>query len=100
MSKEPPLCVDLDGTLLRTDLLLEGVAVLIRQRPSFLFLLPFWLLKGKANLKAEVASRIDFSDALFPVNEEVVEFVRAAKGSRERVLVTGIHQRFADSITN
>lgn len=100
MSKEPPLCVDLDGTLLRTDLLLEGVAVLIRQRPSFLFLLPFWLLKGKANLKAEVASRIDFSDALFPVNEEVVEFVRAAKGSRERVLVTGSHQRFADSITN
>ncbi len=100
MNKEPPLCVDLDGTLLRTDLLIEGVAVLIRQQPLVIFFLPIWLLKGKARFKSEVAARVDISEAHFPVNDQVVKFVRDAKGMRDRVLVTGSDQRFANSIAS
>ena len=99
MAAEPPLCVDLDGTLLRTDLLHEALSVLLRQQPLLVFLLPFWLFSGgKARLKSEIASRVDFSAAEFPVNEQVVEFTRAEQEKRQTVLVTGSHQRFADSI--
>jgi len=38
-----PLVVDLDGTLLRTDLLIESLLLLLKKRPLCLFLLPFWL---------------------------------------------------------
>ena len=43
----PVLCVDLDGTLIRTDLLWECVLSLLKLRPLTLFLLPIWLLGGK-----------------------------------------------------
>jgi len=99
MSAEPPLCVDLDGTLLRTDLLLEGLAVLLRKNPLFLFYIPMWLFRGgKARLKSEVASRVDFSTAEFPFNEKVVEFITQEKSKRQILLVTGSHQRFANDV--
>ena len=46
-----PLCVDLDGTLIRTDLLWESLLALLKQRPLSIFQLPFWLLKGRAYFK-------------------------------------------------
>ena len=41
-----PLCVDLDGTLITTDTLWEGVILLFRQRPWIVLAVPFWLLGG------------------------------------------------------
>ena len=58
---EPPLFVDLDGTLVRTDTLVESVLALLRRRPLMLFVLPFWLLRGKALLKEEIARRVELS---------------------------------------
>ena len=56
---EPPLFVDLDGTLVKTDLLLESLLVLIKTRPRTIVLLFLWLLRGRAHLKAEIARRAD-----------------------------------------
>ncbi len=38
------LCVDLDGTLLRSDLLYESLLTLLASNPLYVFLLPLWLL--------------------------------------------------------
>ena len=54
-----PLVVDLDGTLIKTDLLLESFMLLIKANPLNLVFVFLWLLKGKANLKAEIARRVD-----------------------------------------
>ena len=43
-----PLVVDVDGTLLRTDLLYEAAAALLFRKPWLLPLLPVWLLGGRA----------------------------------------------------
>ena len=43
-----PLVVDLDGTLVGTDLLIESLFVLAKRRPLRLLLVPLWLAKGKA----------------------------------------------------
>lgn len=96
-----PLCVDLDGTLVHTDLLLESTLSLIRAKPLSVFQLPFWLLKGKAHLKAEIASRVDFSKARLPLNLDVVEHIKGAREEgRHVVLVTGSHQLLADAVAS
>jgi hypothetical protein len=46
-----PLVVDLDGTLVRTDLLIECLVALLKDDPLYIFALPFWLLKGRAAFK-------------------------------------------------
>jgi hypothetical protein len=43
-SESVPLAVDLDGTLLRTDLPVESALLLIKQKPWFALLMPLWLL--------------------------------------------------------
>ena len=54
-----PLCIDLDGTLVRTDLLIEAIFSLIKNNVGYVFLLPLWLLKGKAYFKQQIADRVE-----------------------------------------
>ena len=49
-----PLVVDLDGTLLNSDLLIESAMGLFKQHPLSLFRILTWLRRGKAALKAEI----------------------------------------------
>ena len=55
-NSQVPLVVDLDGTLIRTDLLHESVFALLKLNPFYMFLLPLWLLKGKAYMKGQIAA--------------------------------------------
>ncbi|UCF90211.1 MAG: hypothetical protein JSW39_18180, partial [Desulfobacterales bacterium] len=54
----PPLVVDLDGTLIKTDVLVESFWALFTQNPLYIFVLPFWGLKGKAYLKEQISQRV------------------------------------------
>jgi len=99
VAQSAALCVDLDGTLVHTDLLLESALQLIRAKPLSVFAMPLWLLGGKAKLKAEIAKRVDFLDVRLPLNQPVVNFIKAAKKQGTHVvLVTGSHQRLADAV--
>jgi hypothetical protein len=66
-----PLCVDLDGTLIKTDMLWECVALLLKQQPWALALIPFWLLRGRAYLKQRLAARVTLRPATLPYRAEV-----------------------------
>src|SRR6185369_3342480 len=63
-----PLVVDVDGTLLRADLLHESLLLLIWRRPWCLLLLPFWLVRGKAVFKREIARRVTLDVETLPVH--------------------------------
>ena len=76
----PPLVVDVDGTLLRTDLLYESVILLLRHRPWCVFLLPFWLLAGKAALKREIARRVQPDIASLPIHKELLAWLWEERG--------------------
>lgn len=94
-----PLAVDLDGTLIATDLLWEGLFLLLRKNPLYLFLVPFWLAKGPATLKLEIASRVDIDPASLPYRKEVLERLQAERGAgRQVVLATGTPRKFAEHI--
>jgi len=90
-------CVDLDGTLLRTDLLHESVLLLLRGNPLYLFLLPVWLFGGKARLKREVARRVRIDAASLPYDPRVVEHLRSTP-ARPRVLCTASDELLAQPV--
>src|ERR1700722_7461610 len=82
-----PLCVDLDGTLVRTDMLWESVAELLKRRPYDLIMLPFWLLRGGAHLKRQIAARTDADPTQLPYHHEFIYFLRAERGKGRAVLL-------------
>lgn len=95
------LAVDLDGTLIATDLLYECAFKLVRSNPLFLFMLPFWLLAGKARLKHEVFSRVTPDPEALPYRAEVINAVTKAKAQgRKTVLATASCQVHAQAIAD
>src|SRR5260370_12401953 len=94
-----PLCVDLDGTLTSTDLLVESFLVLIKKNPLYAFHCIVWLLRGKAYLKAQIASRVAIDVSLLPYNARLVEFLREEQSSgRDLYLCTASNQQFAEQV--
>ena len=66
-----PLCVDLDGTLILSDLLLESLTLLVKLNPLNVFSIGMWMLRGRVRLKAEVAARVTLNPAALPYNREL-----------------------------
>lgn len=94
-----PLCVDLDGTLLKTDMLLESLILLLKNNLLYIFLLPIWLIQGKAYIKRQLAERICFDAHTLPYCDDFVAFLKDqhARG-RKLVLITASDQRIASKI--
>jgi 4-hydroxybenzoate polyprenyltransferase len=99
MNASVPLCVDLDGTLTHTDLLVESMLVLLKKNPLNFFRCIIWLLRGKAYLKAQVAARAAIDVSLLPYNARFVDFLREQQSSgRDLYLCTASNQQFAEQI--
>jgi len=95
----PVLCVDLDGTLIRGDLLWECVLVLLKTQPATLFLVPFWLLRGRAFVKQELARRAQLDPGHLPYHEPVLDLLRQERDAQRRiVLVTAADRTLAGSV--
>ncbi len=96
---EPPLLVDLDGSLLRTDLLLETTLAYLSGNPLRIFHLVYWLLKGRANLKRKLAEAVDLDVEFIPVNDEVTMLAtQASRQGRHVFLVTATDVGLADKV--
>ena len=96
---EVPLCVDLDGTLIRTDTLFVSVRALARSNPVSFARMPFWLLAGRAKLKAEVAARVAIDAGSLPYNRELVQLLWREREAKRRIwLVTAADRRVADAV--
>ena len=94
-----PLCVDLDGTLIKLDTLHQALFLLIRDDPITLFRLPGWIKKGRAYTKNEVASRLPLRVDQLPYNETLLAYLRAEKKrGRTLILVTAANQRTAQAV--
>ncbi len=94
-----PLCVDMDGTLVATDLLWESVLLLARERPLRLPLLPLWLLGGKASFKRKLAEQVVPEAASLPYREDVLALLRTEHAAgRDLVLATAGDRRVAQKV--
>ncbi len=98
-----PLVVDVDGTLIKTDLLHESVMQLAARHPLDLWRLVPWLAKGKQHLKCELAERVPLDVSNIPLRDETVSLIRDAQAEGRPVYLAsasenGLVQRVADLI--
>ena len=71
----PVLCVDLDGTLVKSDTLHDSALAVARHHPAALFNIPGWLLQGKAALKRHLANTVQLDVAHLPYNRELLQYL-------------------------
>jgi hypothetical protein len=64
------LCVDLDGTLCRTDTLIEAFVDLFRKQPLAALRVLLYLFSGKAAFKREVGRLSSLNVATLPYSAE------------------------------
>lgn len=96
---ETPLVIDLDGTLIRTDLLIESALGLLKQNPLYLLAMIYWLSRGKVRLKSEIARRVEPDVATLPYDEAVLTYLRSERdGGRPTALATASHSRYAQQV--
>jgi 4-hydroxybenzoate polyprenyltransferase/phosphoserine phosphatase len=99
--QSPPLVVDLDGTLVKTNLLLESLLALLWEKPQYLFVLPAWLLKGKAYFKQQVIRRVSLDVSVLPYREEFLDYLKAQRAEgRSLVLATAGDVRIARQVAD
>ncbi|MBU6267580.1 MAG: UbiA family prenyltransferase [Sphingomonadales bacterium] len=79
MTRSVPIVVDLDGTLTPTDTLIEAMVRLVKQSPVNLLHILWWLVLGRARLKAEVARRVRLAPELLPYREPLIDWLRQEK---------------------
>jgi 4-hydroxybenzoate polyprenyltransferase len=93
------LVIDLDGTLVRTDLLYESFFASATMGLHHHWLVFDALRRGKANLKAFLAGASVVDYELLPYNQEVLDLARAAKSEGRRVyLATASDQKHAEAV--
>jgi 4-hydroxybenzoate polyprenyltransferase/phosphoserine phosphatase len=71
----PALCVDLDGTLVKSDTLVDSTLALARYRPELLWKIPGWLVQGKAALKRHITSSVSLDVEHLPYNRELLQYL-------------------------
>jgi 4-hydroxybenzoate polyprenyltransferase/phosphoserine phosphatase len=101
LQNERPLIVDLDGTLIHTDMLHESAIRLLRDKPHFVLATPFWLSRGKALLKQKLASHIDLDITSLPFNQQLIDWLQSQKDlGRKLVLCTATDMSIAKMIAD
>ncbi|MDR3745379.1 MAG: UbiA family prenyltransferase [Acidobacteriaceae bacterium] len=94
-----PLCVDLDGTLVKSDTLLDTVVVAARQSPRSLLQFPGWVLEGKAAFKRHVSQVAALDVAHLPYNQPLLEYLRQQHlAGRAIYLATGADNLLAERV--
>jgi 4-hydroxybenzoate polyprenyltransferase/phosphoserine phosphatase len=94
-----PLCVDLDGTLVKSDTLVDSLLVLVRTHPRSAVKTFRWVLDGKAALKARVGNVVSLDVAHLPYNRPLLAFLEQERARGRRIyLTTGADAKLAGKI--
>lgn len=88
-----PLVVDVDGTLIKTDLLHETTMQFVAQHPFQLWRLPLWLAGGRARVKRELAARVPFDVDDLPLRDETMAVIRDAQADGRPVYLASASDR-------
>jgi 4-hydroxybenzoate polyprenyltransferase len=98
-SQAIPLAVDLDGSLIETDLLIETAFEYLADSPRGILNLFVWLSHGRARLKQELARLSQLDIALLPYNKSVQCYIaEARKNGRQIYLVSASDRLLVERI--
>ena len=82
-----PLAVDLDGTLIRTDMIWESLARLGRSKPLTALFTLFALARGRAFFKQRLAARVAVDPAELPYHIEFLDWLKAEKAAGRKLIL-------------
>ena len=71
--RAPPLVVDVDGTLIRSDLLVESLFQLLAREPAVFWRLPLWLARGRSAFKSRIADHVVVDPRTLPLVESLLD---------------------------
>ncbi len=97
--KRVPLIVDLDHTLINTDLLYESSIGVLKKQPWMIFLYPFWFFKGKGYLKSQLAKRFEIDVTKLPYIQATIDYINDRKKQGDVIiLATASYKGYAFSV--
>lgn len=99
---QKPLVVDLDGTLIRSDVLIESGFAFLKSAPLSFYKPFLWLARGgKPALKAGLAEHANVDVTVLPYDAAVLEWLgQEREAGRSIVLATASHERYAHAIAD
>jgi len=93
------LCVDLDGTLVKSDTLHDSLLAMVRQNPGQLVKVPGWIAQGKASFKRHVGASVALDVEHLPYNRPLLEWLREQHGAGRAIyLATAADKPLADRV--
>ena len=99
MNNSTPLIVDLDHTLINTDLLFESSMGVLKSKPWLIVMFPFWFAKGKGYLKDQLVKRFTIDVTELPYIQETIDYINERKKLGSRViLATASHKYYAFAV--
>lgn len=94
-----PICVDLDGTLVKSDTLHDSLLVMLRTHPARFFGLFARMFQGKAAFKAYVVDHSSLDVAHLPYNRKLLQYLQVERAhGRSIYLATGADERLGRRI--
>ncbi len=96
-----PLVIDLDGTLIKTDSLIESLLILFKCNPLTVFTMLTWIARGKAHLKRQVACRVTLDVSSLPYQMGLLAYLRDQHHeNRLLILATGADEHIARQMSD
>ena len=96
-----PLVVDLDGTLIRSDMLVESAFALASAAPLRAARAALALTRGQAALKAAIAGHAQVDLDALPFNHALLDLLRAEKAAGRRIyLASASNEAFVHAIAD
>ncbi len=94
-----PLVVDLDHTLINTDLLYESLIGLLKKQPWLIFIYPIWFAKGKGYLKEQLTKRLSIDVTTLPYIQSTIDYILERKKAGDKIiLATASHKNYAFAV--
>lgn len=93
-----PMCVALEGALVRTDVLWERLLLVVRREPWLIFAVPFWLLGGRAGVERAIAGRSPFDASTLPYRKDLLEALQRASAKGRRLLLVSADAPAANAV--
>jgi len=98
--KPAVLIVDVDDTLIRSDILFEQTLKILKTKPLYAFAMPFWLMRGAAHLKHKMTDLVTIQPELLPYRESVLKIIHQSQSENQRIiLASASNERVVASIS-
>ena len=101
MKEKLPICVDLDGTLIRNDISIETALKFMSSGVIHIFKLIYWLCYGIAYTKYRISQYIDINPSELDYNNNLLMFLKIKKREGYKLfLATGSTMKYANQIAD